>query len=482
MSVARRVLKNTGALAAGRIVTKAMSLAFLGYVTRHLGEAGFGRFATAMALVGFVEVLPGYVSRAYIVRTVARMGRASSTFLGHVVATNVLLSLALFGVLFLVVPLLGYAGDTRLATYILAASLLFSSITNTYHAAFAGHERMELSALVDVANTLLTIALGVAVLAQGGEVVPLASVYLAARAVTWAIARRMTRRLSDAAPFTLPGWLETRTLASAAWPFFITSLFIIFYNRADIIMLSLIPGPIDAEIAVGRYNAAYKLMEALGLVTSAFVAAIYPVLARQWTEGGDRVRVTFRAAMRALCAFALPVAVGTTLLAPDVMGLLFGAPFFVAGAALQVLIWGQVLDSVNPLAGTTLRAADRERDLALITGVCAVFNVVLNLFLIPRYSYMGAAWATLASFALVFAWNMRVLRGVIGKLDIAGDIARAAAAAFVMGVAVYFARRYGLGVAITAGVVSYVPLAFAFGLVDTRVIAAIRRRILKSTA
>ncbi|MCZ7583010.1 MAG: flippase [Deltaproteobacteria bacterium] len=466
MSSAGKIFKNTGALAVGRIITKAASLVFLGYVTRVLGESGFGRFSTAMALVGFVEIFPGYIGRTYIIRQFAREREASGPFLSGVLASNVLLSFALFFEMILVVPLLGYAGDTNTACLVLAASLLFSSLTNSYHALFAGHERMELSAYADVFNTALTIALAVPVLAMGGQVVALVGAYAGARVVTFFLARRFARPLLDDSRFIRPSAALLKTMSIGAWPFFITQLFIIFYNRADIVMLSFMNQPMDKEIAVGHYNAAYKLMEAMGLVTSAFVAAVYPVLARKFLEGADGVLVTFRKAFRILAAFVFPVAVGTTILASDLMGLLFGESFAGAALALQILIWGQAMDSINPLAAVTMRALEKERDLARITGVCAVFNVALNIVLIPRFSYNGAAAATLLSFLLVYVWSRHVLARELGTLHIVAPVVRTIVASAAMGAVVWWARAYGLAAAIAAGVAAYALFAAVLGVMS----------------
>ncbi|MCB9480050.1 MAG: flippase [Deltaproteobacteria bacterium] len=476
MSKVQTIIKNASSLAVGRVATKAMSLVFLGFVARKLGEEGFGRFSTAMALVGFVEILPGYIARPFIIRHVAREMEKSGRFLAGVIGTNVALSIALFIALYFVTPLLNYPPDTDAAVLLLAASLLFSSITNSYHAVFTGFERMERSAMLDVANSLMTIAAGVAALLLGGDVVALAGCYAAARVGTWWLARRWALAMLDKETGARPDWALVRELAVGAWPFFITQLFIIFYNRADIIMLSVMDGPIPQDVAVGHYNAAYKLMEALGLLTSSFVVAIYPLLARQFMEGTHGVRATFQAGMRFLFALVLPVAVGTTLLADDLMGLLFGDHFRVAGAALAVLIWGQVLDSVNPLAAVTLRAIDKERDLARITGACAVFNVALNVILIPRYSYMGAAWATLLSFVLVYVWGIAVLRRDLGPLSINGSALRASLAAAAMGGVVHLTHPYGYGWAIVAGAAAYPPLALAFGVVRREDWTMIQRR------
>jgi O-antigen/teichoic acid export membrane protein len=102
-------------------------------------------------------------------------------------------------------------------------------------------------------------------------------------------------------------------------------------------------------------------------------------------------------AARYLLAVSLPAAVCCTLIAGPILVLLYGEPFRSAAPTLAVLMWTLVPYGWVRYHAYVLVAAGRQRiDLALNALMSAV-NVLLNLVLIPRYSHLGAAIATLAS-------------------------------------------------------------------------------------
>ncbi len=57
----------------------------------------------------------------------------------------------------------------------------------------------------------------------------------------------------------------------------------------------------------------------------------------------------------------------------------------------------------------TTRASNRQQFTAKVVASGALFNVVLNLILIPRYSYIGAALATLATEMFTFTFHFAYL-------------------------------------------------------------------------
>jgi O-antigen/teichoic acid export membrane protein len=205
------------------------------------------------------------------------------------------------------------------------------------------------------------------------------------------------------------------------------------------------------------------------------VAAVYPVLARQFVDRPDRVVATYRRAFRFLVAFVLPAAAGLALVANDLIPALFGATFVPAATALAILVWGQALDSLNPLLTQTLRATDRERSAAAITGIGAAVNLALNVALIPPFGLYGAAVATVLSFAVLLAINLRVLHNAVGPAHLGDALTRSGAATAVMAAALWGLSRYALAgwsagsrlaVLIAAGAVLYPLLAWVCGVLD----------------
>jgi O-antigen/teichoic acid export membrane protein len=108
-------------------------------------------------------------------------------------------------------------------------------------------------------------------------------------------------------------------------------------------------------------------------------------------------------------AFSLVVATGLFVLAP-LIPRFAGQSFAGADVALRWLCLIPVFRSVHEIAGGALTGAGLQRYRTATQVVAVVLNLLLNLWLIPRYSWRGAAWSSLATDGALCAMNWTVLR------------------------------------------------------------------------
>jgi O-antigen/teichoic acid export membrane protein len=198
----------------------------------------------------------------------------------------------------------------------------------------------------------------------------------------WRLAARATPLIAPAEPAATP-WLRE------SWPLFLNQLLQGLFFKVDALLL---PG-LAGTAAAGVYAAAYKVSEGAGIVSSSFTLALFPRLARQSDPAS-----AYRLALRVLLQLAFPLAAGIALLSEPIVAIVGGREYLPDSAvALAILICYLPLSYANGLTQYLLVAAGRQR---LLTGAfvaALVFNVVANLLLIPRFSYVGAAWVTVAS-------------------------------------------------------------------------------------
>jgi len=106
--------------------------------------------------------------------------------------------------------------------------------------------------------------------------------------------------------------------------------------------------------------------------------------------------------MRFLILGAIPVGVGMTVFAEPMMRATYGETYAGGAIALQILVWAYVLEFFNPFLSRVLYALQRERSVLSAAVLGTVLNIVFNLLLIPTYSFLGAAIATLISASVIF--------------------------------------------------------------------------------
>ena len=97
------------------------------------------------------------------------------------------------------------------------------------------------------------------------------------------------------------------------------------------------------------------------------------------------------------------------MLAEPILRLLYGNAFNAAANTLRVLIWTIIPYSFVRYHAYVLVAGHRQRIDLLLNVIMSVFNVLLNLVLIPRYNHLGAAAATLVSLCILALLQYRYL-------------------------------------------------------------------------
>ena len=98
----------------------------------------------------------------------------------------------------------------------------------------------------------------------------------------------------------------------------------------------------------------------------------------------------------------LPIMTGLIMLADRIIFYVYSSAFANSVIALQILAASLIFSFVHYLMGFLLNAIDKQKLFTLTASITAVFNIVLNIFLIPKYSYIGAGVATLISEVLSF--------------------------------------------------------------------------------
>ena len=121
-------------------------------------------------------------------------------------------------------------------------------------------------------------------------------------------------------------------------------------------------------------------------------------MARQAHEDKPALRRSYTLAIKLLVAVALPLALVITAAAPVLVGVLGGSAYLPYGAvALAILVWSIPFGWINSVTNYVLIALGQQRGLTRAFAVSLVFNIALNLLLLPRYGFQAAAAITIAS-------------------------------------------------------------------------------------
>jgi O-antigen/teichoic acid export membrane protein len=147
---------------------------------------------------------------------------------------------------------------------------------------------------------------------------------------------------------------------------------------------------------VGVYSAAYKIANTLLLIFGAMQMALTPMF-YQKMEDPNRLRFYSKIITYSIY-IGMILTLGISFFGLEIIKVLSRNPdYWLANNAIPVLSFALLFGMVRYYIAHFLSIAKKTKQIALITILVAIINLGLNLLLIPRYSFMGAAFATLVA-------------------------------------------------------------------------------------
>jgi O-antigen/teichoic acid export membrane protein len=413
--------KNTAYMLLAQAARLVVQAGYFFLMARSLGPQQYGAFAAVTATVAIACPFVGNGSGNVMVKHVARDRQLLPECLGNALVMT-LASGFLLGIL--VIPpcfaVLSVAIPLSVVLLVGASDLLVYRFVDIVCLAFQSAERLGWTASLNVFVSLMRLAgIAAVVLLHRPTLVAWGIAYLVTSAVcALAAVSCVVSRLGWPA-FSGLGRIRGE-LREGMW--FSASISAqTIYNDVDKAMLARLA----ALDAVGIYAAAYRLIDLVFLPVRALLAAAYPGFFR---HGKDGIGASFCFARRLLpkpLVYSVVVAVGMALIAPVAPHLL-GMEYARTTEALRWLSLLPLLKTVHYFAADALTGAGHQALRTLLQAMVAGFNIVANLWLIPAYSWRGAAWSSLASDGLLavllwscaLAWRARSAdRGSSGRVE-----------------------------------------------------------------
>ncbi len=161
---------------------------------------------------------------------------------------------------------------------------------------------------------------------------------------------------------------------------------------------------------VGLYSVGVRIASAMALLLTAFRTA-WPAFAYSIEDDREAKR-TYAFVLTYLVFVTTWVATGLALLSPWLVDWIAAPAFAESSRVVGPLAFAVVIFAGYVVMVIGVGRARRTQFNWVVTGVAAIVNVALNLILIPRYGMMGAAAATIAAYATMFAgmtwWAQRI--------------------------------------------------------------------------
>ncbi len=454
MSLRNQVAWNTFIQLAGKFFTIFLGLFILKIITFKLGSEMTGQYLTALTYAQLFTTVGDLGLYAFFVRDYSRNNH-SNAFLNQVFTLRILSGFGLFGLASLACLWLPYDISFRLIIILSLASGLLNLYSTTIVGVFQSHLKMSLAVATDSLTRLLTLAgIYFLLLERGPSLASVMVILITASALNLVLNYAFLRKiLSISVAFRSFAW---KPIMVEIMPIWITAMLTIVYFKIDSVMISLIPLPGGENnfIAAGYYGTAYKLLEVLIAFPGIFLGSVLPLFSTS-TNDPDRFRHYLRYAFDFLALTVIPIVFGTYLLAPQLITLISSPEFLPAVPVLRILIFAFICSAFGGVFTYATLSLGKQRRLLKPYIVATIFNVVVNIYAISTFSYIGAAVTTLLTELLIAIAAYRLIKKELSLSLNITVLIKSLGSAAIMAAVLYLIPSESLWILLPTGIVIY---------------------------
>lgn len=292
-------------------------------------------------------------------------------------------------------------------------SIVFQSFRRNTEAAFQATERLRFHSMLVVANRVTSAVLILAILYFNRQLIDLPSdapgwytiigyiilAYMIVDAldalVSWIVMKRQIVR-----PVFSWDWRPKLQLLIYGWPFALQMLAGQIYYWIDVPLIRYLY-PFQEDLVkdqVAYYTRAYAIVLVLIQLPINLTYTMFTQMSRAYHVGNHvRLYSLFRYSFQLLLLMGTPMAVAFFLFRSDFVLLVYGPKFAGSITMMGILLWTLPLAFLNAAISNLLASSDRQQFVNVAMGTAALFNVILNVMLIPKHGAYGSSIATLAT-------------------------------------------------------------------------------------
>lgn len=454
MSGLRKIAGNTLISLFGQIVTWASTLGLTIAYGRFLNDLQFGELYLAITLVSLIGFPVEFGFNQQLTRDVAEKPEKARSYLWNTLLIKTLLWSVAYVAILLVCWGLKYSQEQWTIVAICGLTLLSGSIVNAFAALHYAFERTVFPSVGMMLEKGLSALVGFFLLKNGASVEIMAFVLLGGSVVDglW-VGFWFFRMVGKRPAFDLKILIQ---LVRTSIPFVVYGVLGVIYYRLDTILLSLMAN----TAVVAWYGAGYRLFDTLLFIPNLILNAVmYPIFSKLASTSKPALKTAVEKCMNLLLICSFPIAAFMIAGAPAIIGFLYHSTDYLNSIpVLQALAPGLIFLYVNTLFSSIIVSTRGEKKIPLLAAAALVFNLGLNLFLIPRFEQTAAAGVTsltelllLAMSAVFVPKDLRPGKSLLVAI-------KTLTASLLMGAVIFYLQRLSVFLLLPLGILIYISL------------------------
>ena len=389
-------LTNIGWLFAGRIFRMVLSMIAGIWVARYLGAQMFGILSFCMAVALLFRPMAMFQLEGICVRELVTTPEKKDEILGSAfilsIGAGLLAFMAAMGLIHLLHP---EKQNYTIIVAIAGTGLVFFSFE-----VFEFWFQAKVKSKATVVSRTIVLSIG-ATLKIAGIFLNAGIFYFVwintIETIMTGLSLLLAYHLSGNTLMTLKiRWNWIKKLFFDAWPLALSGMAATIYLRIDKIMI----GQMTDASQVGIYTAATRLAEAWYFLPICIMTSLYPAIVKALKNKSKEQDARMQEMYKMMVLLGYTTAIITVLFAKPLIAFLFGPEYEPASQILVLYIWSGLFVNIAMVKAAWLKAMNFTKIQFASTLAGAVINIGLNLFLIKHYGVIGAAWATIISYAI----------------------------------------------------------------------------------
>lgn len=406
-----------------------MQFLFFLFFARKFGNEIVGEYSFAFSFTYMFSVLADLGLSAYMMREIAREQPGNRQVFARCMSVRLIfLVISSMLAVFMIVMFFNNFSKNNIEIIILLGLFhIFFSIADIFLSEFKGHDRMGMVALLNIFVRFIISCAGILLVMQGFDFLIVLTCFPAGSFIYLIICLLISyRHFKDVKPRFKD--LALRNLLVAILPFALTIIFVEAVYNHDILMLKFL----QDDRAVGIYSAANKIILALVGIIFFIHTALLPTFSRLYIESRSELINVSQRSLRYLVIISLPIATGLFAISGKLIVFLYSDAFQESIVPFVVLSWTIAFGFAAAIYSILLTAINRQKEKVIAIGICLIFNITLNLLLIPRLSYNGAASAKLMTELLHFILMVYLVSKYLTPISVRGVYIKPALSCLLM--------------------------------------------------
>ena len=391
-----KIVNNIGWLFFDKILRMGVGF-FIGvWIMRYLGPEQFGLLSFATAFVSLFGAFATLGFQTIVVRDIVRNPNCAAETLGTTAFLQLISGVAVYLAILVTISYLRSDDPiARTIVAILGSTMLFkASEISVYW--FESKVLSKYTVWVQNGVFLVFAAVKMILILQQASLMAFVWITLAEAMVVAIILLGVMSKYGLLLTELLVSIKRAKSLFKDSWPLLLSGVTITIYMKIDQIML----GHMISDKAVGIYSAALRISEIWYFVPMVIAASTFPAILESKKRSEKLYYARLQTLFDTMAVISVGLALPVTFLSSHIVTLLFGEIYRDAGLILSIHIWSAVFVFFGVASGQWFAAEGRQLLSLQQTAIGCFVNVVLNLWLIPVYDVVGAALATVISYAV----------------------------------------------------------------------------------